>query len=344
MASLTSRAQDIFLRLQEPEQALAMTGYAGRMRQIIDDPNGSVAEKVLRVLSSELFRSVSFAAENQAYLQARIQHAVAKKEALTFVLPFGGYKTHYSYSYPLPNLAEVFNILYMKVFAHVLNNVYPYGVRVVYVPDLRDHVSEITAIPLASLDTYHHAYEELFHHFVRPSEALSLVGNEALCTELGVSSEAIKRKVLERLAAQTESAPDDMVVALLGSTHISGVDSPSTSALIEHVGKTYLYHKFYVGCIDDELLRAFPNAILITSKKKVPYYLTSIKGFYNSVVQFWVGDGILLRQGEKLFPTIASKSQIKSFHFVDFASIPSTELPGRNNYLKHIPIYEKIDY
>ena len=66
----------------------------------------------------------------------------------------------------------------------------------------------------------------------------------------------------------------------------------------------------------------------------VPY-----RSFYTSSVQFWVGEGCLVKQNKRLVPMILSNNQLKNYRII--GSIKNDLYRFDNANLKSIFIYEK---
>lgn len=318
MKIIQKNIQDTFSQLREPNQALAFMRYGDRVKRLVEDRSIPVDEKVVRILSSQFFRSVGFTEDCKAYLQNKIKKSLEKKEVLTFILPFGAYKPKHSYSYPSVNFSEVFNICFTNILATTLGNIYSFGVKVLYIPDLKEFVSVITQIPIADIETYHNELEEVFQYLVGNNDSFTFISNKKLYEELGTSYKKIARDI-EKDFLDTHVQPEDDTVY------------------------RSLYHTYYVKAIDKLFLKRFPDAIIMTSKKTrpSPNYI-NIKSFYNSVVQFWVGNGaFIINSQNKLFPTIASKKQVEETRLIENFSLKDKTLSGISKVLSSIPIYEK---
>ncbi len=155
----------------EPSQSL-VHGYLSELK-LADAVAGNshpvsrdlpLGEYLFRTIARPAFRRSRLDEPTACDVQAKILRALDDGSPVAFSIPFGGYKSHNSGSFPLPDWAEVFNLNYIWRFVSPIAETYPPGVVVeyTYTSGVMDLVSNL---PPGAADAYMVAFRDIMAFF-----------------------------------------------------------------------------------------------------------------------------------------------------------------------------------
>jgi len=123
-----------------------------------------LAEYIFRTIARPAFRRSRLDEQTAGDVKDKVDRALDDGSPLAFSIPFGGYKTHSSGSFPLPDWAEVFNLSYIWRFVSPIAEAYAPGVVVEYT--YTSGVMELVSnLPPGADDTYMVAFRAILARF-----------------------------------------------------------------------------------------------------------------------------------------------------------------------------------
>jgi|GEM_PF-2244440 len=259
------------------------------------------------------FRAEKIDAEKRQILQLFADTCTKKKEPVTFTMPIGGYKNWHLSSAPEAGWAELFNMAFMKDLALKITAFHKPGVRIIYLsPDCSGFGLRFNNFPKECLENYHVSLIKIIDYFNK------IYGDKKISFTLEKLPERIHKdtfiKCFEMNVREAENfwkdeANSNSVDAIekKASKHYYPGKKPVTEKDIRvcaQMGWAFVRTFFELGCIDSK------TEIPIILRGGASRYLYLMSN-YNSVIQFWVGEGVIIDRGDKMYPTILSVNGLK---------------------------------
>ena len=303
---------------------------------------------IFRKLTRKKFRKYSLAPETVTLVKDKINNSIENKKPIKLVIPFGGYKHFWNSSYPYPDFAELFHLIAMQEYLAPISHLYEYGVEFEYISE--DLILPyMNNYPEGDLDLYSREFVKLLD-FVKPylnsntsikyfrvgekydkqkiiNEILELYPKrrkefdkfteEEKKVELHRSARSIFWNGAEDFTGLSEQDKQEKIIR----SRVLEILYYDTEAKEEHLGD-YLVS-------DNHICLCFSFGL---SPDNIDHCLT-VASTATSIVDFWIGTGILREKRKKFTPTIVSKNQ-----FADLQGIKYEQTGLNLEGLKEIPI------
>lgn len=285
------------------------------------DPVGYAVEKLTR----KKFRRRRLAPATLEGIRKKIEISFDEHRPIHFVVPFGGYKHFWNPSHPEPDWAEVFNFRYLTDFVAPALAVHQPGVIIEYMSE--DMIlPRMNNYPSEALDRYSEVFSRLIDWYnTKTQDNLQYrffrVGDK-------VDKDALVRDV-EKLLPERRKAFDTLPeegkeqelhrskrsMYWNGKTDLTGLsqeekeDRMIESRLIELAYYETEAKPEYIGNYlgeDNHICICFSFG---TSHDNDEFQDLTLGSTYGSLVDHWIGRGILNVRGERVMPTIVSRNQ-----------------------------------
>ncbi|KKT76188.1 MAG: hypothetical protein UW86_C0001G0025 [Microgenomates group bacterium GW2011_GWA1_Microgenomates_45_10] len=295
-------------------------------------------EASLRLLlrSNNLLCCVSQETKDQ--IRKTIRNCFVFQQPLTVNITFGSYKGKNVPSRIYANWAEILNVKFMLDTLIKIAEIYPFGVVLEYV--LQDILlTELNDISSDDVSRYIESFQEIVSLF-QPSLSNIVTIKTIRYGDIvdhhefknNISKEIEKIKTEWKLSENQELAKAAIERAKRNLQKVN----PSDGEIIESA----MFHTAYVRtCFTLDYFETKERIFLVHrktisgNKPFIPY-----RSFHSSAVQFWVGEGALVKNGV-LKPTILSGKQLGEHN--PLYSIENDAFETRNPNLKSIAVYEK---
>lgn len=262
--------------------------------------------------------------DTREYLQRQIKKSLNENRPLHFTIPFGGYKHYWNPAHPEPDWAELFHFRFMTDYVLPMLSVHEPGV-------ILEYISEDMIIPLMNnypeeaLESYSAGFRPLIEWYSQftPSN-LELrffrVGERYDKNEIIKKVEALlpeRREAFAKLTAEEQEQEihrSQRSVFWQGKQDLSGLSDAEKSEKIIMSRLTELAYydteaePEYLGdyfTSDNHIDTWFSGGL---SPDNVGHSL-SLATCYGSIVDYWIGRGVLQSHHGKLHPTIISRQQ-----------------------------------
>lgn len=261
-------------------------------------------------------------------IRQKINDSIKKQKPLHFVIPFGGYKHYWNASHPEPDWAEFFHFVWMTEYLAAILAAYKPGATIEYVSE--DLIlNRMNNYPSEVLETYANKFNELINWFnTKVPENLELryfrIGDRYDKDKIVKQVEALLSGRREAFAKLSQTEQDKELhrsmrsVMWNGDKDLTGLTDKEKqqriidSRLIELAyyeieGKPeflsdYLWADNHI-CICFSFGLSHDNAFEDLT-------LSSAEG---SIVDFWIGRGVLESRENRLNPRIVSRKQYEAF-------------------------------
>ena len=286
-----------------------------------------IETNIYTLLLSKKFRKYSVSPEYLSHIRNAIHLNVSRNEPIKLTLVFGGYKLWRLEEFPEPDWAEVFSLMYYAHWLRPIAAIYKPGVVLDFYSD--DVILEyMDNIPKKETDQYIAGFRNLLE-FMK-----SYIPKNVLFT-------------LNRVGDQYGSYNDFIIELEQSIEDVKKTLGGLPTLTPEQAGLVELNVRVKPGQTDDPLWKE--KVFLIHEgyarvSKRRPYYRAPDKIFVNtrplkdsiavgttktSVVKFWIGAGVLQKQGDSFVPYIYSPKQLSEGKFLT-ENIHIAGLTGKN--------------
>lgn len=266
-------------------------------------------------LTSRKFRSKAVPKRLARFIKSVVRNAVKRNEPIHITIPFGGYKKYQFDTAPHIDWSEVFNIKWLIDYLSPIVSVYKPGVILNYYSD-EIFMTRMNKISQSDIDIYNNEMEAMCNYFSDITPDNLEIQYSKIRDE--ISYDELHRR-FDRIIAELKVKWDE-VDEVTKKTRLtkSKRNFNGNLANLSHdqkqevlVNSTLVHDAFIFGDWDYDVHWAFeshmiPIGFRYTGDWGIPIY--SAKG---SVVQFWVGRGVLEERGERLIPRIYTLEQLK---------------------------------
>jgi hypothetical protein len=311
-------------------------------KAILRDKGQFLIDKITR----KKFRRHTLTSQTLSSVTEKIRNSVKKESPIHFVFPFGGYKHFWNLSHPEPDWAELFSLRYISDLVSPLLSAYEPGVIVEYMSE--DLIlNRMNNYPIKSLDLYSEIFSNLiswYKQYLPMNFDLRFfrVGDRVNKDELILEVERLipeRRKQFESLSAEQreqELHRSNRSIFWKGSKDLSLLSEKDRqqiiidSRIIELAYYEVEAKSEYLG----EYLSGDDHICLLTSFGTTHdndiYQDLTIGSAHGSLVDFWIGRGILEKSKTGYHPRIVSKNQYEQFASTIRAEAVSGLLPYMN--------------
>lgn len=311
------------------------------VRKIAADPAAFITDKIER----KKFRRKQIAQGTRDKIRDKVLMSIRDNRPLHFTIPFGGYKHFWNPSHPEPDWAELFHFRYLTEYVQPILMAYAPGVILEYISE--DLIlTRMNNYPADSLTRYADTFRSLIawyrtiapHNldirFFRVGErydANGIIGKvEQLLPERRTAFAALPEDAKERELHRSRRAicwkgerdlsemPEEAKLERTIESRLIELAYYETESLPEYLGD-YLW-------ADNHICVCFSFGL---SHDNVFEDLT-LGSAAGSIVDFWIGRGILERHDTAYVPRIYSRSQYEAAAILETVSIPQPPVPFRN--------------
>lgn len=281
-------------------------------------------ELVYKRLTSKKFRNSSIDADTEKYVMKYLKQVVADNKPVKLIFLLGGYKQARLKSSPHPEWAEVFNICHMFKAASYIESIYKYGVEIIYrsdglvVPMINNYSEE---------DVYLYSRE-----FSNMCDFLSkkLISGRNISVKFESVGESSPKEplfpLIEKYYPEFEKQFNQMSVGeqeiLVDKAYRNikwnGKENWSKLDKKEKRNKakwSYIMHKAYLKADIEIAEKYFDDGVSIIFRKGVPFCI-HYGSCSASNVQFWAGEGFLVKKDNTFIPRIYSYEQMRGIVWV----------------------------
>ncbi len=286
-----------------------------------------IEEKIYTLLLSKKFRKYAVNPEYVEHIRSAIALNVSRGLPIKLTLVFGGYKLWRLPEAPEPDWAEVFSLIYYTNWLRPIAAIYKPGVIMDFYSD--DVILEyMDNIPKSETEQYIAGFRNVLE-FMKSyipnniSFTLNRVGDQYrsykdFIIELEQSIEDVKKTFggLPTLTPEQAKLVELNVRVKPGQT-----DDPKWKE------KVFLIHEGYARVSKRRPYYRCPDKIfVITRPLKDSIAVGTTK---TSVVKFWIGVGVLKKQGDSFVPHVYSPKQLSEGNF-SIENIHVDGLTGKN--------------
>jgi hypothetical protein len=275
-------------------------------------------EETYTELTSSRWRNSALPQPAAEQIRSHVIKSWNEKKPIQLTLFFGGYKQAQLPSYPRTEWAELLHIRYFTQFASALEEICPFGVKMLWRSD-REIMTYLSNYPQADLIRYEHDFKQLislFQSHIPSNRKIELAykkGTDDFTTEQLIEkiSESMDhcREYYESLSPEKQRK--EMLNAYRNIHWNGAVDLSKLSTKEKEsyaVEKSLIHHAFLHADRDlgKEDYAAGINVSFIKHSKNIHY--STCEGY---IVKFWVGEGFLKETSHKVVPVILSFDQIQ---------------------------------
>lgn len=284
-------------------------------------------------------------------LKSRVPHAVAytyeHKKPLTFRYWFGGYKLWRLQSAPRIDWAEVFALMYYLEYLAPIAAAHPHGIILQFCSD-EYFVEQLNNIPRTDTEAYTASFKELIilisAYLPSSIEIEYTLNRHALGTEELFASEFKKVVDTIRPTWGNRRTPEELERDLASSWLNIRFDSGGSSDL-SHFSEREQRDRALESLLLHDALGVFENPLIVDRHQddSISIFAVSFPDSLglgttkSSMVKFWVGTGVLERDGDSF------KERILSHKQYDAARAVSRALHGVADVLPHLETIEVFD-
>lgn len=271
-----------------------------------------LADEIFRVIVSKKFRKYSA----KPHLIEQIKNAVLvnieNSQPINFTFPHGAYKLWRLEEAPFPDWAELFTVMYYTNWLKSICEIYTPGVWFDYfVDDLI--VPKIDNIPMEDVEVYLVEYQKVldFLKKYQPKNfKMTITKFETLFTSRKAFDVALQENVEKLSLTNPTFAEEDLrVVELNAKPTAEQLKDP------EWREKIRLVHDAYITMKKDIGYYFHPTKIPVFSQPLASGKFIAVGTTKTSIAKFWVGVGVLEKDGESYKEYIFSPKQIESHNF-----------------------------
>lgn len=271
---------------------------------------------IFRKLSRSTFKASSMPDEFEAQVKEKIQKSVAAKKPIHVTVPFGGYKKWQLPTAPLPDWAEVFNIVLLREYLAPIAAAYEHGVMLQYVSD-EIFISRMNNYPQEDVDAYNDQFEQLIQFFQE-----YLPRNFGL-TFSKIRDEISQEEILKRFDdtilrlrkewAELSDETREYRIQKAERNYRGDLSILSNEEKYEVLlDSTMIHDAFIEGEWEQGVTWAFGEFMIPVGFRYTGSWGIHLRSSRSSTVQFWIGVGALQQKPEGYLPTILTYNQYQT--------------------------------
>ncbi len=275
----------------------------------LPDNSKELANQIYQFLMSKKFRKYSTTPEYQKHILTAIENSITKDEPIKLTLVFGGYKLWRLEETPEVDWAELFSLIYYTKWLKPITDIYKPGIWFDFFSD--DVILEIMDnIPKEDTERYAASFKNLLK-FIQPyiPDNLNFTFNRVGDQYDGY--EDFKKDLAESIdKVKAESTGQSLTSKQITAVELNVKLKPGQADDPEWREKVNLIHDGYSRVSKRRPYYRNPDKILIITRPvKDSLAVGTTK---RSVVKFWIGAGVLGREGDKYVDYIYSPKQLEN--------------------------------
>lgn len=291
-----------------------------------------LVEEIFRLLMSKKFRKYSVPPKYQAIIKAALKKNIANKESLQISWPFGGYKLWRLEETPEPDWAELFTFIYLARWLKPVCAIYPPGTTLTFWFD-EVVICKLNNIPQNDLDTYQKSFTSLIT-FIKPLLPSNLKFEIFLERSQYESETAFVAGLaieMENLKQMRITKPEPLTDEAIRSIEMNVKLTPEQAKDPQWREKVDLMHYAYYN-LQEKQNRVRPSYTSANITAFTTFFepnVIPIGTTKTSIAKFWVGVGVLKKDGESFKEYILSPKQLVSSEFI-WEDVSIESLKGKN--------------
>lgn len=279
-------------------------------------------------LARKKFRRRKLAGQTKQVIKDKVILSLQSNKPIHFVIPFGGYKHFWNPSHPEPDWAELFNFKYLTEYVAPVLAVYKPGVIIEYISE-DVIITRMNNYPQSALEKYSEIFKKLIDWYSEKIPA-NLQFRFFRVKDRGDYKKLIKEveeKLLERKKEFEKLSPERKNQELhrsvrsmmwKGDKDLTGLsEDEKNQRMIESRLIELVYYKVeaepeYLGNYlseDNHICICFSYG---TTHDNDEFEDLTLGSTYGSIVDHWIGRGIIVKKGERFLPDIISRNQYES--------------------------------
>ncbi len=300
---------------------------------------------IFRKIDRKKFRRKQLGQESKTNLRNKIKSSVEANNPIHFVIPFGGYKHFWNQSHPEPDWAELFNFKYITEYVLPILAIYKPGVIVEYVSE--DLIlPRMNNYPEESIETYIEGFISIlnwYQSFVPNNLKFNFFRVSDRCDKQAIIND-VEAMIPERLAQFSKLSSEQKDAEIKRSVRnmywngkidlttlkeSEKLDRTIESRIIELAfyeteGRPEYFGNYYGD--DGHICICFSFGL---SPDNAFDDLT-LGSAHGSLVEFWIGKGVLINTQGHLHPRILSAKQYATLKSKSVKEKVSLDIPGKN--------------
>jgi len=289
------------------------------------------------------FRAGALTGQQQRLFQQCFDTCTANGSPVEFCIPIGGYKKWRLAAFPEVDWAELFHLSLMRSLGFKIASRYRPGVTFTYLwDDLMMLDINANGFPPGSDRDYCRSFQMLLDYL------------NFLCSGLHVTFSLKKMTDCYQKDSYMETFRQFLGRA---EEFWCNPDNSDTVRALEDRSRTHYYCDN--GTADQSQVREAAQqiwahsqvfvdpAVFVDPRSQIPVLLRSgpprylcLRPYYSSMVQFWVGEGVVAREGARLYPTIASSAGPP--HYRLEGTVPTGEYSFLGRNFRQINVVTKV--
>ncbi|MCX7955500.1 MAG: hypothetical protein N2593_00080 [Patescibacteria group bacterium] len=271
-------------------------------------------------------------------LKEKIHRILKNKEDLKINITFGSYKKNFFPSFPFIDWAEVFHISFILKIAKKIKKIFDKKIIIEYT--LQDlFLEKIIKIEEENILNYKLSFLKLINFFnneiLKNEDILITCKNFSEIFDKKKYFLEFEKKLSELKKSFIYNPKNSIVIEMIKRAKRNWGDISEKEAF-----EKSLIHLAYIKTqMNSDFYKDEKKFFLIFRKNFDDPNWLPFKSFLNSLIQFWVGYGCLLKNKNKIFPTIIGKEK-----FLKLKKIKDEEIDIfknlKNKNLDKISIYE----
>lgn len=300
---------------------------------------------IFRKIDRKKFRRKQLGKESKANIINKIKGSVDSSKPIHLVIPFGGYKHFWNQSHPEPDWAELFSFRYITEYVSPILSLYDPGVILEYVSE--DLIlPRMNNYPEASIETYIKQFKTIlnwYQNFVPKNLKFNFFRVGDRCDKQAIIN-VVESMIPERVAQYATLPPEQKEVEIkrslrnvywngkLDLTSLSETEKLNRTiesriielAFYETEGKPEYFGNYYGD--DGHICICFSFGL---SPDNAFDDLT-LGSAHGSLVEFWIGRGVLVSHDGQLHPRIVSAKQYETMKDKLAVNEVNLDIPGSN--------------
>ncbi len=272
-------------------------------------PKENLADEIYRLVMSKKFRKYSANEGLQNHIKNAIKWSVENNQPIKLVFPHGAYKLWRLEEAPLPDWAELFAAMYYTKWLKPICEIYEPGVWFdFYAMDFI--IPRINNIPEENVEAYKKEYQKVLD-FLKDYQSVNLKMTVTPASSQFSSKEEYEKTLQEYIEKLTKeefvTAESELnTVELNVNTTSDQIKDPKWKEKVLLVHDAYLTMERAGNYYYDE------TKIPVTPQAGGSGRLLAVGTTKTSIVKFWIGAGVLEKQGDSYIESIFSPKQLDS--------------------------------
>ena len=276
-------------------------------------PKEQLADEIFRLLMSKKFRKYSANQELVEHIKNAIKLNIEKNQPLNLTFPHGAYKLWRLEEYPLPDWAELFTFIYYTTWLKPICEIYKPGVWFDFFVD--DFIVPIIN-NTPTVDVYAYLKEEQnLLDFMKKYQPENLKITITQFKDQYSTPESFEKDLQESVKKLEETNPT-FTKEELRSVELNA--KPTSEQLIDPKWreKIKIIHDAYMPLKRETKYYYRPDKIPVFCQPLPSGKFLIVGTTKRSIAKFWVGVGVVIKDGDTYHESILSPKQLEASRFI----------------------------